>query len=174
MGKWAAVGAKWVQPGCLGGEPLPALLSLGCGCSRDWLNLLNAWLCWLGICAPACQPCQLLTHSHTVGLPPWIWGKETLTGQGSSMELIEIHPDSAELSQVLSCNHQSWGWSQMEVQVAKYLGAEGPREGHRTRTPEVLHVTWMGSPEDNSLELPWNFLCRVPGLGLQILTPRLA
>lgn len=35
------------------------------------------------------------------------------------MGLVEAHTEGAEPSQVLSCNYQSWSWSQLEVQVAK-------------------------------------------------------
>lgn len=44
MAAWESGQPSGYRLGALGGEPLPGLLSLGWGCSGDWLNLLSAWL----------------------------------------------------------------------------------------------------------------------------------
>lgn len=82
----------------------------GAGCSRDWLNLLSAWLLELGICAPACQPWQLPTIATLLGLPLGIWEKEAPCGhgRGARMGLVEAHPESAKFPQVLFPDSQSW------------------------------------------------------------------
>lgn len=51
-----------------------------------------------------------------------------MPGQGARRGLVEAHPGGAELPQVLSSNCQSWGWSQLEDQVATELGVVEARE----------------------------------------------